>query len=114
MVSRLGPTSAHFPRSGPEMETAPLNAPRDSDINRGLCVVSFGCVGLQLCLLLRHALWPMLARDFHAEPFYATALALLVQITGCAFALGAGSGMLSCMIANITCTMACLLFLWLF
>ena len=86
----------------------------DTSMNRSFRAASLCCVALQGLLLVRHAFWPVNARDFNAEPFFAVALVLLMQIMGGAFALGAGTRMLACMITNISCTVVCLSVLWFF
>jgi|GEM_PF-2155464 len=84
----------------------------DTSVNRAFRAASLFCVALQGFHFVRHAFGPGYSRDFHAEPIVAVAYILLTQIMGSAFALGAGTRMLACMIANITCTIICLSLLW--
>ena len=86
----------------------------DTWINRVFRAASLGFVGLQGLNFVRHTLHPVNARDFNAEPFFAVAVVLRTQIIGCGFALGAGTSMLACMIANIASTVVCLSLLWFF
>lgn len=78
-------------------------------------IASFIMAGVQIVSLIRHSVThhqPVMGLDHVARPveFFATvAIALLLQVVGSAFGLGAGSFRIACIVSNIVCCVICML-----
>lgn len=87
----------------------------DTAMNRVFMIASFIMAGVQIVSLIRHSVThhqPVMGLDHVARPveFFATvAIALLLQVVGSAFGLGAGSFRIACIVSNIVCCVICML-----